>query len=153
MKSILSIFSAVFLLAFGLANESLGSKRIKNAQLDIYKVEIGETVILDGLDFEAERLKSTEVSEMVLKNLTRYLNSNPKVEVEIRAYTDNIGDEYKNLRLSQNRADAVKIWLIKHGIPSFRIDAKGYGSVDPIAPNSTPEGRAQNRRIELYRTK
>jgi outer membrane protein OmpA-like peptidoglycan-associated protein len=57
------------------------------------------------------------------------------------------------MRLSQERADAVKIYLMNNGIDAMRIRTKGYGPDNPIAPNSTREGRAKNRRIEFYRIK
>jgi OOP family OmpA-OmpF porin len=81
------------------------------------------------------------------------LSENPDVTVEIQGYTDNTGNKATNQKLSQARADAVRTWLIDKGIAADRLTAKGFGSDNPIAPNSTKEGRAQNRRIEFFRTR
>jgi OOP family OmpA-OmpF porin len=75
----------------------------------------------------------------------------PDVAVEIRGYTDSSGSDALNLRLSQERADAVKTYLVERGVDASRLVAKGYGEADPIANNDTPEGRTQNRRVEMHR--
>ncbi len=68
--------------------------------------------------------------------------------LEIAGYTDNTGDTAMNVALSQRRADAVREALVKSGANADMLDAKGYGSADPIASYDTPEGRLHNRRIE-----
>jgi OOP family OmpA-OmpF porin len=68
--------------------------------------------------------------------------------VEIGGYTDNTGDASSNLQLSQRRAEAVRDALIKAGVNPGKLVAKGFGSVNPVASNDTPDGRFQNRRIE-----
>jgi outer membrane protein OmpA-like peptidoglycan-associated protein len=70
--------------------------------------------------------------------------------VEIAGYTDNVGKTEMNDNLSARRAQAVKTWLVKKGILANRLTTVGKGMRDPIAPNDTPEGRAQNRRIEFH---
>ena len=77
----------------------------------------------------------------------------PEIEVEIRGYTDNTGSYQGNVRISQRRADTVRDYMLKHGIAPYRMTTKGYGPESPIAPNTTREGRAMNRRIEFYRIK
>ena len=67
-------------------------------------------------------------------------------------YTDNTGGYDLNMRLSQERADAVRNYLIGRGIPAARLTAKGNGWSNPVASNDTKEGRAQNRRVEMYIT-
>jgi len=69
-------------------------------------------------------------------------------EVEIAGYTDNTGDQARNVALSLKRAEAVRQMLIKFGADPNKLIAKGYGSADPVASNDTPEGRQRNRRIE-----
>jgi OOP family OmpA-OmpF porin len=73
--------------------------------------------------------------------------------VEISGHTDNVGKRSTNMKLSQQRADAVKAWLVAKGIDASRMTAKGYGPDKPVAPNTTAEGRAKNRRIDFTRTK
>ena len=64
-------------------------------------------------------------------------------------HTDNVGEDQYNLDLSQARMDGVRSYLVSKGIPLSRIDATGYGERKPVAPNTTAEGRMQNRRVEL----
>lgn len=72
-----------------------------------------------------------------------------QVAVVVSGYTDSTGNDSINIPLSQNRAASVKQYLINKGVPSNRINSQGYGSSNPIADNSTPAGREQNRRVEL----
>ena len=74
----------------------------------------------------------------------------PGLDIAVGGYTDNVGGVQSNDRLSQRRADAVSSWLIKRGIGATRVTSTGRGSRDPIAPNTTPQGRAKNRRIEFH---
>ena len=78
--------------------------------------------------------------------------NNPDINVEVSGHTDNTGASATNLRLSQARADAVRAYLATKGVAPERMVAKGYGPAQPIAPNTTSAGRAQNRRVELRRT-
>jgi len=73
--------------------------------------------------------------------------------VEIRGYTDNTGKKASNVKLSQARADAVKTWLVGRGIAAERVTTKGYGPENPVAPNTTADGKQKNRRIEFFRSK
>ncbi len=73
----------------------------------------------------------------------------PDVKAEVSGYTDNKGDDKKNLKLSQDRAKAVMDYLTKKGIGSARLVAKGYGKDQPIASNDTDAGRQLNRRVEM----
>ncbi len=74
-------------------------------------------------------------------------------EVAIHGHTDNVGGAKYNMKLSLGRAAAVKAYLVSKGIPAARITTKGFGFTKPVADNSTPEGRAKNRRIEFVRMK
>jgi len=81
-------------------------------------------------------------------NLAAILKAYPDVKLNIQGFTDNTGNADGNIALSQKRADAVKSRLVAQGIDGSRLMTKGYGAADPVASNDTPEGRAQNRRIE-----
>lgn len=72
-----------------------------------------------------------------------------KRPIDVLGYTDSVGSDEKNQRLSQQRADSVRAYLISNGIPADRIRAEGMGKSNPIADNATPAGRANNRRVEL----
>ena len=78
------------------------------------------------------------------------LISNPDVQVEISGHTDSQGSDELNQDLSLRRAQAVKNWLVQKGIASNRIKTVGKGEKEPVADNTTAEGRAANRRIEFY---
>ena len=75
--------------------------------------------------------------------------SYPKAKLSVHGYTDNTGSDAYNLMLSEQRAVAVKTFLIEKGVEPARVASRGHGESDPIAPNTTAQGRAQNRRVEL----
>jgi outer membrane protein OmpA-like peptidoglycan-associated protein len=113
--------------------------------------EEGVAMVLEGITFESGSATLTEGSMGTLDIVFESLMNNPGVNIEIRGYTDAVGSAATNLDLSQRRADAVKNYLIDRGIDFNRLRSIGYGEASPIAPNDTPEGRAQNRRIEFIR--
>jgi outer membrane protein OmpA-like peptidoglycan-associated protein len=76
----------------------------------------------------------------------------PESTFDIVGHTDNIGSKDKNMTLSADRANAVKNFLVEKGIAESRMTTQGLGDTKPVASNKTPEGRAQNRRIEFIRT-
>ena len=99
---------------------------------------------------------SADINPQSYKNLDRLvlnLIEFPDVVIEIRGHTDNVGDAHMNQLLSEARADAVRDYILSKGISSDRVIAVGFGERFPIADNSTPEGRAKNRRIEMVRVK
>ena len=117
------------------------------------KVEVGKAIVLEGIVFQTSKAVIEPQSEETLQQAYQVLAENPEIAVEIRGYTDNVGKAAANVKLSQRRADAVKAWLVAKGIPAERIGTKGMGAASPIADNTTPEGRAKNRRIEFFRVK
>ncbi len=116
-------------------------------------VEVDNVIILTGVNFVAGQADPTPESISVLEKLYATLTDNPNVAFEIRGYADGAGDERKNLLLSTRRAESVFNYLVTRGIGPERLLAIGYGEENPIASNDTPEGRAQNRRIELHRVR
>lgn len=92
-------------------------------------------------------------SETFLIQIVDILNEFPTAKFIIEGHTDSMGRSSTNLRLSEARADTVKDYLIKNGIDSSRLTAKGYGESRPIATNATKSGRSQNRRIEVNLSK
>lgn len=109
----------------------------------------GEKWILVGVNFEFNSAKITPESYPILYDAAKTLLKNPNLNVEIQGYTDNIGSEEYNKKLSQKRADVVKSYLVSKGVSESRLKAVGYGESNPIADNKTAEGRAMNRRIEF----
>lgn len=84
-----------------------------------------------------------------LKEVVQILKDNPTYKIDIDGYTDNTGKADKNQTLSENRANAVKDYLVKNGIDESKITATGHGQNDPVADNKTASGRAKNRRVEM----
>ena len=104
--------------------------------------------VLQGVQFDTGKATLTADSNARLDTVVEYLAHKPSATIEISGHTDNVGGNKKNKRLSQQRADAVRDYLVAKGIDASRIQAVGYGDERPIAGNDTPEGRQQNRRIE-----
>ncbi len=113
-------------------------------------LEKGKATVLSGVNFETRSAVLTPGSEAVLERAFFALTSNPQIRIEIAGYTDNVGDQRSNQRLSLRRAEAVSSWLVRKGIAATRIITVGMGARHPLAPNTTPEGRAGNRRIEFH---
>jgi outer membrane protein OmpA-like peptidoglycan-associated protein len=75
--------------------------------------------------------------------------AHPGLHLEVEGHTDSVGSDEYNMQLSQRRAEAVRSYFIEQGVPEDAIVAHGYGKTQPVATNDTPEGRQQNRRVEL----
>ncbi len=103
----------------------------------------------EGLQFENGKAKILPVCYPQLNLFADLLKSKKDYNLFIKGYTDNVGSPESNLLLSQNRADAVRDYLIGKGLDPARITAEGFGVENPIADNNTAEGRAQNRRVEF----
>lgn len=108
-----------------------------------------EKWVLVGVNFDFNSAKITAASYPILYDAAKTLLKNQNMNVEIQGYTDNVGSEQYNLKLSQKRADAVKAYLVSKGISASRLKSVGYGEKDPVADNKTADGRAMNRRIEF----
>lgn len=104
---------------------------------------------LDNVEFETGKSSLTQKSYSELEELREYMQLKEDLVVEIAGHTDNVGDEESNMRLSEARARTVRNYLISKGISPERIIAKGYGESQPIAPNTSAEGRQRNRRTEV----
>ena len=98
-------------------------------------------------DFGKYTLRSESFKE--LDELVSYMKWRENEKIEIAGHTDNIGIASENQKLSEQRAGAIRQYLIKKGVGATRVTAKGYGSTQPVADNSTYEGRQLNRRTEV----
>ena len=105
--------------------------------------------MLDNCTFENGKATLQETSFPVLDELVAYLKRKDDDRIEIGGHTDNVGSAASNLKLSQERANSVRDYLITKGIDSARLVAKGYGMSQPIADNKTAAGKAENRRTEV----
>jgi OOP family OmpA-OmpF porin len=103
-----------------------------------------------GILFDVGAADVKGESTPTLKDIAETLKAHPDLKIEIQGHTDNVGSADANLKLSEERANAVKNVLVKeYGVLADQLTAKGYGSTKAIAPNTTVEGRANNRRVEL----
>jgi outer membrane protein OmpA-like peptidoglycan-associated protein len=113
-----------------------------------------ETVIrLNNIFFETAKWDLLPASTSELDGLVEILTDNPKIAIEIRGHTDNVGSSSSNQTLSENRAKAVVEYLVSKGIEQSRLTFVGFGQEQPTTTNDTPEGRAYNRRVEFRITK
>ena len=127
----------------------LATTRQELAELQAKKTARGTVVTLGSVLFATGRSELLPGAQGSIDRLARYLAENPDNTVLIEGHTDSTGSDTTNLRLSQDRADAVRMALIAEGISANRITAKGLGSSRPVAPNTSAEGRQQNRRVEI----
>ena len=98
--------------------------------------------------FDKSILTEADVTE--LQKAVTFVKKYPGAKIRLDGYTDSIGTDAYNIKLSERRAEAVKNYLIKEaGIDSSNISAVGHGKADPVADNKTAEGRAKNRRVEV----
>ncbi len=104
---------------------------------------------IDGLVFASNSARILDESEAALLRLYDVMRRYPAILVEIGGHTDNSGNPSRNNMLSSLRAEAVRAWLVAKGIDASRVAAKGYGPAQPVANNTTPAGRAVNRRVEF----
>jgi outer membrane protein OmpA-like peptidoglycan-associated protein len=109
--------------------------------------------IMRGIMFNNNTAEITFDSFQWLDPIVTSLKEYPEIEIEARAYSDAMGNFGKSMQLTQMRAEAVRQYIINQGIDSQRVRAVGFGPANPIADNRTAAGRAQNRRIEIVRTK
>ena len=116
----------------------------------LYKpVFIYESAYILKVYFDVNKFVLKPSSKSALDGLLVKFREDPTMNIEIAGYTDSQGSFALNMRLSQRRADAVKNYLIKHGVAKYRIVAKGYGDTQPIGDNRTDAGRQKNRRTEV----
>jgi outer membrane protein OmpA-like peptidoglycan-associated protein len=109
----------------------------------------GSKVVLNNVFFETGSATLSGDSRVELRKVVDLLTTNRSVVIEVGGHTDNVGNEAANMRLSHNRAMAVREFLISAGVGGDRVQAKGYGQTNPVGTNDTPEGRQANRRTEL----
>jgi outer membrane protein OmpA-like peptidoglycan-associated protein len=107
------------------------------------------TKAMAGVSFDNGKATLTKKSLPVLDEVAKVMMANPSYLLKIDGHTDNVGDPAKNLQLSEDRAKAVKAYVMGKGVAESRIKATGYGDTQPKASNATAKGKAINRRVEF----
>jgi outer membrane protein OmpA-like peptidoglycan-associated protein/tetratricopeptide (TPR) repeat protein len=113
------------------------------------KVEVGTKVVLENIYFETSKATLKANSYTQLNQVIDFLVNNETIRLEISGHTDNVGSLKVNTKLSEERAKAVVDYLVANGVAASRLEARGYGFTQPVAPNDTPDGREKNRRVEF----
>lgn len=105
---------------------------------------------LNNVFFDSGKSTLRPESNKELNQLAEYMNLKKTLVIEIAGHTDNAGSAEANQKLSEDRANTVKQYLVKKGIGADRVTAKGYGDTQPVADNGTAEGKQKNRRTEVH---
>lgn len=112
-------------------------------------IEKGAKVVINNIFFETGKSTLSPESRLELEKAIALMKQNPTMVIEVGGHTDSVGDDAMNMKLSHDRARSVRDYLIAGGIAPERVQAKGYGELNPIASNDTEEGRKANRRTEF----
>jgi len=107
--------------------------------------------ITHGIHFDVNSANIKPESMGVIGDISKYMKDHADLKIEVDGHTDSDGDDASNLKLSQARADAVKAALVQAGIDASRLSTKGLGEAKPMSVNTTPEGKAENRRVEFVK--
>lgn len=150
-KYLISVKSITDSTKYGMLDiPALGPDEFYNEPFTVnVKFEPAKLYTLDNVHFDFAKATLRADSYAELDELLTYLKNKTAIKIEIGGHTDNIGNDADNLKLSQQRADAIRNYLVKKGIQPARIVAKGYGASMPVADNATEAGRQLNRRTEV----
>jgi outer membrane protein OmpA-like peptidoglycan-associated protein len=106
-----------------------------------------ETLAGPSFDFDKVHLRPEGVAKV--EHAVKVMQESPDMHVVVEGYTDSIGSDAYNLRLSERRAEVVRDLMVQKGISASRITTRGFGKANPVADNKTAAGRAENRRVEI----
>lgn len=101
------------------------------------------------INFDTGKSRIKADSYEIISEIIKMLKTNPDLKISIEGHTDNVGDESSNMKLSKNRAKSVLMALVDEGIEESRLKSEGFGQTKPVGDNTTEEGKAKNRRVEL----
>jgi outer membrane protein OmpA-like peptidoglycan-associated protein len=136
-----------------IVEEAAMTQQVEFTAMELAKA-LNETgsVALHNIQFDTGKATITSASSSALAPVGELLKSDTSLTLEIQGHTDNVGAAAANLKLSQDRAAAVKAYLVQNfGIAADRLTTAGFGDTKPIADNTSDAGRAQNRRVELVK--
>lgn len=124
-------------------------KKQEDSKVSLAGLQIKDNIILHNIFFERTKPDLVSESYTEVQKLANLLIANPFMNISISGHTDNVGDKFALMKLSEERALAIKKILLEKGIPSYRVTALGYGDSKPLAPNDTEENKSKNRRVEI----
>jgi len=116
---------------------------------DIVLTPKGQTIILDNLIFAQGKATINPKSYPELDEVAQMMKESQKVVIQLEGHTDNVGSATANMKLSEDRVEAVKKYLVAQGISKNRVKTKAFGGTQPLRNEMTPEARAKNRRVEM----
>ncbi len=116
-------------------------------QLNLFKV--GDVIQLPNINFKQSDFHLQREAFPVLDKLVTLMKENPNMSIKLKGHTDNTGSPTANLKLSQQRINEVRYYLIRKGIKLNRLKGEGYGDTKPLLPNNSPENLQKNRRVEF----
>jgi OmpA-OmpF porin, OOP family len=130
-----------------------GYKEVKGENLELAPLQTGVTVAMSNIFFEFASATLEKESFIELDRLAGVLLANRNMAIEVQGHTDDVGTAEANLKLSQERANSVRDYLLTKNVPLEKVASVGLGESRPIASNATTEGQAKNRRVEFIITK
>ena len=122
---------------------------VKRKDMEVIKVQLGQAYVIEDILYTTASAELNQNSKVILKAFARYLIENKTMKIVIQGHTDDVGDEEKNLQLSDDRARVVKEYLASQGVSKSRMQSQGFGETQPKLENETEEARAKNRRTEF----
>ena len=134
-----------------IAKEDFGKKdvTIRGKDLDVKKLVVGEAYTINDILYATSSAVLSDKSKFILKGFARFLIENETIKVGIQGHTDDVGDDNRNLKLSEDRALSVKQYLVSLGVDANRLTSKGFGETMPNVPNDSEQNRAKNRRTDF----
>lgn len=124
-------------------------EEITTVKVEMEELTAATKLVLNHITFETNSAELNAVSYAELDRVVKLMKDNPEFKMEISAHTDDVGSDVINRVLSDRRAMSVVNYLVTQGIPTSRLQSKGYGKSQPLVPNNSDENRAKNRRVEL----
>jgi outer membrane protein OmpA-like peptidoglycan-associated protein len=124
-------------------------KQQLNQVLNTQETARGLIVNMSDVLFDTGKYTLKPEAQVMLAKVSGILLAYPGLKLQVEGYTDNVGGEAYNQKLSEERAQAVGDFLESQGVQQANLTAAGFGMADPVADNSTAAGRAENRRVEL----
>ena len=129
--------------------EGASSDLVNNVTINLRVGGVGSVITLENVNFAQGEAILTETSFESLDDLVDMLNESAQMTIQLEGHTDFRGSPTANLKLSQDRVDAVKKYLVDKGISSTRLTTKAFGGTQPVTRDNNAESRARNRRVEV----